>query len=317
MLGVPEMSAEARMFKSILIPIDASTNSQNAAMVGLEFARKLGASVRIIHVLQQRVMYPLQVETFYDEDARAQGEEIIKPWTDHAERLGVPCETTVIESPLWNTGEAIVEAAKERACDLIVMGTHGREGLGRLMVGSVAERVSRLATQPVMLVRSAATNNTNINPFEKLFVPVDGSDSSAMALGVAHELCRQLNSSLEIAHVVPDLPIPLTNPVGAYAAFDYAGLAKTLEESGHQILSNAVKNTTLSKVSSKLVLADGQHISAAILKAARAASSDLIVIGTHGRSGMDRLLLGSVAEGVIHHAEVPVLLVRSPVAKPS
>jgi nucleotide-binding universal stress UspA family protein len=299
------------MFKSILIPIDASTNSQNAAMVGLEFARKLGASVRIVHVLQQRVMYPLQVETFYDAEARAQGHEIIKPWHTNAERLGVTCETLVIESPLWNTGEAIVEAAKESNCDLIVMGTHGREGLERLMIGSVAERVSRLATQPVMLVRNSATNNTKINPFEKLFVPVDGSDTSAIALGVAHELCRGLNASLEIAHVVPDLPIPLTDPVGAYAAFDYAGLAKTLEESGREILTKAVKNTTVGNVSSNLILAGGQHISAAILNAARDASSDLIVIGTHGRSDMDRLLLGSVAEGVIHHAEVPVLLVRS------
>ncbi len=299
------------MFKSILIPIDASTNAQNAAMVGFEFAQKLGASVKVIHVLQQRVMYPLQVEVFYDEEARAHGQEIIKPWPAHAERLGVQCKIAVIESELWNTGEAIVEAAKESACDLIVMGTHGREGLERQMIGSVAERVSRLARQPVMLVRNSATNNTKINPFEKLFVPVDGSDTSAMALGVAHQLCRQLNASLEIAHVVPDLPIPLTDPVGPYAAFDYAGLAKTLEESGREILTKAVKNTTVGNVSSNLVLAGGRHISAAILKAAHDASSDLIVIGTHGRSGMDRLLLGSVAEGVIHHAEVPVLLVRS------
>jgi nucleotide-binding universal stress UspA family protein len=299
------------MFKSILIPIDASTNSQSAAMLGLEFARKLGASVKVIHVLQPRVMYPLQVETFYDEETRAHGQEIIKPWHTHAERLGITCETVVIESPLWNTGKAIVEAAKESDCDLIVMGTHGREGLARLLLGSVAEHVSRLAVQPVMLVRSGTMNALKSHPFEKLFVAVDGSDNSDMALGVAHELCRHLNSSLEIAHVVPDLPIPLTDPVGAYAAFDYAGLAKTLEETGREILSKAVKNTTVGNVSSSLVLAGGQRISAAILTAVRDASSDLIVIGTHGRSGMDRLLLGSVAEGVIHHAEMPVLLVRS------
>lgn len=79
-----------------------------------------------------------------------------------------------------------------------------------------------------------------------------------------------------------------------------------------KILTKAVKNTTVGNVSSNLVLAGGRHISTAILEAARGASSDLIVIGTHGRSGMDRLLLGSVAEGVIHHAEVPVLLVRLP-----
>jgi nucleotide-binding universal stress UspA family protein len=68
--------------------------------------------------------------------------------------------------------------------------------------------------------------------------------------------------------------------VGAYAAFEYAGLAKTLEESGREVLAKAV-------------------------------NSSLIVIGTHGRRGFDRLLLGSVAEGVMHHAEVPVLLVQS------
>jgi nucleotide-binding universal stress UspA family protein len=299
------------MFKSILIPIDRSAPAQGAAMLGLALAQKLNSSVTIIHVLQQPPSRLLPGDAVALEGVLKEISDFLESWQKRAEALGIPCQTKLIDEHHEGTGQTIAHTAQSLGTDLIVIGTHGREGLSRLLLGSVAERVSRLATQPVMLVRNETANSLKSNPFEKLFVPVDGSDTSAIALGVAHELCRQLNASLEIAHVVPDLPIPLTDPVGAYAAFDYAGLGKALEESGREVLSKAVKNTTLSNVSSHLVLAAGRRLSAAILEAARDASSDMIVIGTHGRSGVDRLLLGSVAEGVIHHAEVPVLLVRS------
>ena len=298
------------MFKSILIPIDASSESQGAAMLGLEFAKKVQANVRVIHVTEPPIMYPSQVETVSAETLRQQGLELLQPWLRHAQKLGVQCETELIQKYRAGIGEAIVAAADDANCDLIVMGTHGREGLGRLVLGSVAERVSRLATQPVMLVRQNSANSKKPPAFERLFVPVDGSDTSDMAIRLAGMLSTQLPASLEIVHVVPDLPIPLGDPVGAYAAFDYAGLAKTLEESGREIVAKALQIADGQRVSSRLIPAGKQRLATAILKAAQESSSDLIVIGTHGRSGFDRLLLGSVAEGVIHHAEVPVLLVR-------
>ena len=298
------------MFKSILIPVDTSPYSQGAAMLGLEFAKALQAKANIVHVLHQPPMYILQSESMTEKSLREHGEQVLEPWPKRAASLGVPCETRLIEEQRLGIGGAIAHAASELGCDLIVMGTQGREGLGRVFLGSVAERVTRLAKQPVMLVRRSELHTVKPKPFERLLVPVDGSDTSAAAIWVAHDLAKQVNACLDFLHVVPDLSFPVGDPVGAYAAFDYAGLLKSLEESGRDLLEQAMKRVEDVPAKSSMIPAAGERISGVIVNAAKERNADLIVMGTHGRGGFDRLLLGSVAEGVTHHAEVPVLLVR-------
>lgn len=111
-------------------------------------------------------------------------------------------------------------------------------------------------------------------------------------------------------HVIPDTPIALGDPVGAYTAFDYAGLSKSFEETGKLMLDKAVEQCAELTPTTSILHANTNQIHNVILGATKDVHADLIVMTTHARVGMDRLLLGSVSEGVVHYANVPVLLVR-------
>jgi nucleotide-binding universal stress UspA family protein len=119
-----------------------------------------------------------------------------------------------------------------------------------------------------------------------------------------------LQAKLHFVHVIPDTPIPLGDPVGAYTAFDYAGLSKSLKEAGHLALEKALQTTQELQPTRTILHANTEQIHALIAQTAKDVHSDLILMTTHARSGFDRLLLGSVAQAVVHHASVPVLLLR-------
>jgi nucleotide-binding universal stress UspA family protein len=306
------------MFKHILIPIDAQQLSHHAAMTGLEFAKRLGAQVTLVHVLQVPPVYPPQSEHATLEAVRDHAKELLKPWSKIALNHGLTLRTKIVYNDMHSVASSIVQTADDQDCDLILMGTQGREGLDRLLVGSVAERVARLADQPVMLVRSAMSGPTGTgHSFESILVPVDGSSTSQAALWTADELAKQLGASLHFLHVVPDLPLPMSDGMG-FGTLSYRTepWIESLEEQARAIIKHARESTTLEKVETSTILASGARTSTQILKFANEHHSSLIVMGTHGRSGLDRLLLGSVAEGVMHHANVPVLLVRSKPNKP-
>ena len=307
------------MFKHILIPIDSQPLSQHAAKVGLEFAQRLQAQVTLLHVIQMPPVYPPQSEHAALETIRDHGKKLLEPWSEIAAKKGIQLKTKMVQDDAHSVAASIVKAADHLECDLILMGTQGREGFDRLLVGSVAERVARLANQPVMLMRSslssqASTLNSD-HSFESILLPVDGSTTSQAALWTADELARQLGASLHFLHVVPDLPPPMND--GSFGTNDRSEpWIEALEHQGQAIIKHAKESTTLERVETSTIPASGARTAKQILKFASEHHSSLIVIGTHGRSGLDRLLLGSVAEGVMHHADVPVLLVRAKPNKP-
>ncbi len=304
------------MFKHILIPIDARQLSQNAAMAGLELASKLGARVTLLNVLQMPPVYPPQSEHETLEAVRAHAKELLEPWTKIATKHGVNLKTKIVQDETHSVATSIVKTADGVECDLILMGTQGREGLERLLVGSVAERVARQANQPVMLLRWTGTVPMQ-SSFDSILVPVDGSDASRAALWTADELAKQLAASLHFLHVLPDIPLPMSAGLGfGTLTYQPEPWIEAVENEGKAIIKNATELSTQQSVQTTIVPATGARTAQAILKFAKAQHSSLIVIGTHGRRGVDRLLLGSVAEGVMHHADVPVLLVRAKPNKP-
>jgi nucleotide-binding universal stress UspA family protein len=304
------------MFKHILIPIDAPQLSQHAAKVGLEFAQRLQAQVTLLHVLQMPPVYPPQSEHATLETIRDHAQKLLEPWPDLAATKGVSLKTKMVQDDAHSVAASIINAANSLECDLILMGTQGREGLERLLVGSVAERVTRLANQPVMLVRSVHSDHpSTVHSFESILVPIDGSTTSQAALWTADELAKQLGASLHFLHVIPDPPLPMGDGIGLGTMNDRSEpWIEMLKHQGQAIIKNAKESTTLEIVETSTIPASGARTAKRILKFAKEHHSSLIVIGTHGRSGLDRLLLGSVAEGVMHHSDVPVILVR---AKPS
>ena len=297
------------MFRKILIAVDESSCSERAGRVGLAFAQKLGAKAVVAHVLKTPPPYPgLAVPT---ETMEQYARELLEPWSTLAKQMKLEVTTHYVRDD--EISEGIVYTANYYGCDLIVMGTHGREGLRKVFLGSVAERVSRTAPVPVMLVRGDGKVEPSTGVFERILAPVDGSEAGLPAFQAADSLAAQLGVELQILHVIPPMPTPLADPLGmgAMALINWDETEKALAQEGMAILEAAKAQAKAPKVFTELIRGGIQREAQAIVDYAQTHHSDLIVMGTHGRSGLDYLLLGSVAQGVTHHAEVPVLLIRA------
>lgn len=148
--------------------------------------------------------------------------------------------------------------------------------------------------------------------FKRMLVPVDGTRTSQRALAIALALGKDQNAKVHVLHVMDDSAIlPMFDPVG-YVPEYFDTLIDSLRVGGKKILQSAEKVAAKSgrTVQAKLMEARGQGVANAILKHATAVRADLIVMGTHGRRGMSRIVMGSDAEEVVRQSSVPVLLVR-------
>jgi nucleotide-binding universal stress UspA family protein len=146
--------------------------------------------------------------------------------------------------------------------------------------------------------------------YRRILVPVDGSRTSKIGLKHALALAKEQDSVLRILTVVEDI---LTAPLMVdFPAEDLAALAKSMQESGKEALKEAAEIAAVAsaKADNIMVLARGRNVSDVILEQAKAWRADLIVMGTHGRRGFNRLVLGSDAERVLRESPVPVLLIR-------
>ena len=146
------------MYKNILLPVDGSDASTHAAEEGFKLASALGSSVTILFVVDISVITIPDAESgianveMIRKSFREQGDKLLAALSASARDMGVKTEAIMAEGDVH---EEITRAAEERKADLIVMGTHGRRGLNRLLLGSVAESVARRAHCPVLLIRPA------------------------------------------------------------------------------------------------------------------------------------------------------------------
>jgi nucleotide-binding universal stress UspA family protein len=190
--------------------------------------------------------------------------------------------------------EEILRAAEERHCDFIVLGTHGRSGLGRVIMGSVAETVLRRAACPVITVRSGASPK----PLRTILFATDLSESSDRAFPVARALARGHRASLVILHVYP----PSISHAEEVARRPPDGYIDALWEALHRY------EVAEAGVAVTHRLAEGDA-AREIVRAAHEFKCDLVVLGTQGRTGVRRVLMGSVAENVLRRALCPVVTV--------
>lgn len=189
----------------------------------------------------------------------------------------------------------------------VALATHGRSGLQRTVLGSVAERIIQAAPVPVLLVRGTSAPGTP-SPYRRILVPLDGSRFAAQALDVAVGLAQSSGATLLLLAVLPHLQDssfaeaglqPVWMEEDRIAAADAVTLA--LDDTAVQLESTGLPVRTLLRHGSP---------AAAIVECGTAEAADLIVLATHGRSGLPRLWLGSVALGVVRTAAQPVLTIR-------
>jgi nucleotide-binding universal stress UspA family protein len=301
--------------KHILCPIDFSEFSRHALDRALVMARAHDATVTALHVVPASVAVPVGVPfgpegpgpfLAHHVDREQAGDELVR-FVGRAATRGVPVQPQVVEAP--SAYREILLLADRLEADLIVMGTHGRSGFDRLLVGSVTEKVLRRANVPVLTVPSHAPDLVPAADaaFHRIICAVDFSDCSLLAIAHAASLARESKSGFTVIHVVELLPVAyepsMATPFDAYLD------RPALEEAARGHLRRFVPDGIREQGQVEDVVVSGKPY-AEILNLAAARNADLIVLGVHGYGVIDRLLFGSTAGHVVRQAVCPVLTVR-------
>jgi nucleotide-binding universal stress UspA family protein len=199
--------------------------------------------------------------------------------------------------------EAIQGYVADHGIDLVAMGTHGRRGLQRLLIGSVTEEVLRQVDCPVLTVRDSEQAPTAWN-VRNILAPVDFSDASTAAVKHTRELALTYGAQITLLHAVEEVMYP-----SAYGM-------EVADVPGPEVVDRVEKglaDLARDEIGYEHVVVDSVigYAPSAILDYVDENDVDLIVIATHGRSGLERLLLGSVTERILRRASVPVFVVKS------
>ena len=294
----------------ILVPLDGSDFSEQAIPVASSIAERWHAPLRLarVHVPLSSEVHCADglvvVDNQRDLDARRSDAAYLEQRRGAAE-AGI--ETALLQGPAVST--ALAAEAEHSGARLVVMTTHGRSGLPRLLLGSVASGLVRRSPVPVLLVRPGQVPAPRA--FRRVLVPLDGSDLARSILDHVHCVAEP-DARLVLLTVV--------EPIAWVAWPDAAGIGvpdqdeqvaavkAALDEEAQRLRGRGFDVETRVSVS--------RSCAQEILAVARAVDAELVALATHGRSGLARAALGSVAEEVVHGSHVPVLL-HHPMRRPA
>jgi nucleotide-binding universal stress UspA family protein len=217
----------------------------------------------------------------------------------------VPAETVVLRD--LSAAGAITRYAGEQAIDVVVMGTHGRRGLRHLLLGSVAEEVVRQSPCPVLTVPETMTTGRLGEGALRILVPVDFSTHAKEALRSAKALAALTGGQLDLLHVVEEVMHPAFYNTGAISVYD---VQPDIEEKARYHLKRIDEETGPATLPVHYAVQSG-YAAAEITDYAKANGIDLIVMATHGLTGLAHFFMGSVAEKVVRTAPCPVFVVKS------
>lgn len=287
----------------VLVPLDGSTLAEEALPVARRLVGESGDDLILLRVAVPSEM-PMPVMAEYGMVWSGYGEEATTPEEEHQQAVdylegvqgrkalaALNVRVLVLEG---DRSQLIVETADNQDVDLIVMTSHGRTGLSRWVIGSVAERVLESGPCPVLLLRDS---HADAAIPQRILVTLDGSPLSETALDSALALAQRLGASVTLLRVWPhgsaealaDTTDPyLDDVMTRYAEWDVPLTAASVEAAG-----SGAANTAL-----------------AILDFANGEAVDLIAMSTHGRSGLQRWVYGSVTEKVLRGTEKALLVVR-------
>lgn len=293
----------------ILVARDFSLVSDRAVRHGLDLAAHTGAT---LHLLHAEVLHDVEKRT---EESPTPGdglnafrERLKEDGIASAEALnGVPVKEVVRRDV--SPGPALLNYAAEEDIDLIAMGTHGRQGPSRVLLGSVAEEVVRRARQPVLTVRGKEEEGRTPTPgrIDRILVPIDFSDYSREALRYAQKWADLYDASIDVLHVVEQDLHPAFYVGGVKSIYD---AQPDLDQKVTTKLREFVDDVLGTNEGVEPHVATGSAPSA-ITQFVEENEVDLVTLSTHGRTGMDRFFLGSVAEKVVRHVSCPVLTVKA------
>ncbi len=296
--------------RTILVPTDFSPRTDNAFSYALGLARQVGAEVHLMHVIG-----PLEGEAYsplrYTPEAQVLHHDPQKTIYDllaatlaRHDAEGVHVE--LVRQRGMKPAPAILDYARREHIDLMVIGTHGAHGVRRLWLGSVAEQIVQQAPCHVLVVHERDEGEASPQAIKRVLAPIDFSDTSRALLRRARALAEAYNAEIDLLHVIetPSFLKPIT---GLATLGD---LAPDVGAKAEAYLNRLRDETGAPSLRVRTHLEEGQPASR-IVQFAQEHDTDLIVIATHGLSGMKRFFLGSVTERVVRAAPCPVFCVKT------
>lgn len=272
-------------FEKLLVASDRSEFSEGAIREAINLAKTCGSKLYIVSVAEEPDIrefaesYPLVATEKLEKDTR----EYLESLKERAEKEGIVCE--IIERRGPKTYEYIIDEASKNNVEMIIMGRHGRTGITRIMMGSVTAKVIGDAPCKVLVVPRFARIT-----FETILVPTDGSIFSELATREAISIAKRVGSNIIGLSVYK-------RDENLQLAEASVGMVKEVAE------KEGIKVETLT-------LKGEPHM--VIVDTVEKKKAGFLVVGSHGRTGIERLLMGSVTERVIGHASCPILVVRKP-----
>jgi len=293
------------MYKKMLVPLDGSELSEVVFPYAEELAGRLGLEVILLHVHSpgKDEAIPLH-QAYIERKAEIMKQQSEEVWQKAGGKQGSKAVQVRSELVAGYPAKEILRYADENNIDLILMATHGRSGVERWVMGSVAEKVLQASKTPIWLVRAKVSEESIHHkwPMGAILVPLDGSELSEAVLPHVKTLARQQDAKS-------------TNVV-------LFGVCEPLVESGYYIpetsltseetkkyLARVEKQLKEAGISVQIEIRKGKAAEQ-IIKYASEKPFNLIAMSTHGRSGLGRWVFGSVADKVLHGASIPILLVR-------
>lgn len=299
-------SREVTISGSILVPVDGSSFAEHALPHALGIARRTGEALHLalVHVPAEPVgpSYPLsEVIEAHHRAERAREADYLLELVDRLEPSGVPLHPVLLDGPIADTLVDYIEGAD---VGLVAMTTHGRGGLKRHWLGSTADSLMHRCAIPLLLVRPSRVTE-DVGPesdrvIQRMVAALDGTGIAETALGDALDLGITDGASLTLVHVLQ----PTASSTAAYP--------ESREQDMRHYLDALAQREALKARSCRSRVALDSRPAPAVIDLAEELDADLIVLGTHGRTGLGRLILGSVADEVIRGTHRPVLVHRGP-----
>lgn len=295
----------------IVVPLDGSTFAEVAIPMGRLLSDATGAELHLVHVMTPPIAPAFHPEKQIDLDERVRKRSLqyLGPLAAEAGGEEASVRTVLLPSEL-GVGGALAEYADGHRASWLVLTTHGGGGLSRWMVGSVADTLVRRVRTPLLLLRPWDVTGS-LDPgekrFERVMVSLDGSEAAEAALAPAAALARAFGASLELVRVVPPRP-----EGGLLHGVSLRAGGEAIDDEAARYLRERVGELREAGLASEAWLAAHDDPAEGLLTAAAEQGADALVASTHGRGGIERAVLGSVADRLLQKAAIPLVLVRTP-----
>jgi nucleotide-binding universal stress UspA family protein len=316
------------MFKTIMVCLDGSKLAEQVLPVAVEMAqRNDGKLVLFRTIIEYALISPnipgysgISVQTGNFAKRLEENLELASSYLDSmSELINKETGLTVkVDISLGSPGKSIVEYAENNGIDLVVLATHGHGGLERIVFGSNADYVLKRSPFPNLILRPKSVNESNDillfsdSPLKKILVCLDGSHLAEQILPYAVEQARLFRSKLVLLRVIqtPVSEVTISPKATAPVAEKENEYYSLEEKEATNYLLSIADSYQQSAIDSEWAIVQGDNPEETIVDYARKNNFDMIAMCTHGRGGLNRLVLGSVADHILRNAEMPLLILK-------